>query len=149
MKNLLYIMALLVSCNTYAECLLETNQDEELSIELQKKGWNFEKYDELCQKLKAANAGIQISQVGMITQYQTTVSTSIFLYPLELQKKYNQRFLSERGFYAIASNPITTTEMQKGLKHINANYALNSLITDGGLPEMLNNIDKIRKVLKP
>ncbi|WP_336149023.1 hypothetical protein [Acinetobacter radioresistens] len=68
---------------------------------------------------------------------------------LELQKKYNQRFLSERGFYAIASNPITTTEMQKGLKHINANYALNSLITDGGLPEMLNNIDKIRKVLKP
>ncbi|EXC32657.1 hypothetical protein J520_1486 [Acinetobacter sp. 869535] len=39
--------------------------------------------------------------------------------------------------------------MQKGLKHINANYALNSLITDGGLPEMLNNIDKIRKVLKP
>lgn len=49
MKNLLYIMALLVSCNTYAECLLETNQDEELSIELQKKGWNFEKYDELCQ----------------------------------------------------------------------------------------------------
>ncbi len=37
-------------------------------------------------KLKAANAGIQISQVGMITQYQTTVSTSIFLYPLELQK---------------------------------------------------------------
>jgi len=41
------------------------------------------------------------------------------------------------------------TEMQKGLKHINANYALNSLITDGGLPEMLNNIDKIRKVLKP
>lgn len=59
MKNLLYIMALLVSCNTYAECLLETNQDEELSLELEKKGWNFQKYDELCQKLKAANANIK------------------------------------------------------------------------------------------
>lgn len=41
MKNLLYIMALLVSCNTYAECLLETNQDEELSLELEKKDGTF------------------------------------------------------------------------------------------------------------
>ena len=149
MKNLLYIVALLVSFNTYAECLLETSQDDELSSELANKGWNFEKYDELCQKLKRANAGIQIDQVAFITQYQTTVSTSIKIYPIEIKKKYNQRILSQRGFNAIAGNPARTSVIQKELKYINANFGLNSLITEGGLPDMLNNIDKIRKIIKP
>lgn len=149
MKKILYIMALLVSFNTYAECLIETNQDNELRNEVAKNGWNFEKYDELCQKLKNANAGVQISQVAMITQYQTTVATSAHLYPLELEKKYNQRFLSQRSFHAMATNPVRTSEMQKELIVLNANYALNSLITEGGLSEMLSNIDQIRKSLKP
>lgn len=149
MKNLLYIVVLLVSCNASAECLLVTSQDDELSNELVKKGWDFENYDELCQTLKRANAGIQIDQVAFITQYQTSVATSIKIYPIELDKKYNQRILSQRGFSAIAGNPARTTTMQKELKYINANFGLNSLITEGDLPIMLNNIDKIRKITKP
>lgn len=149
MKNILYIMALLVSFNTYAECLMQTSKDDALSNEVQKYGWNFENYDELCQKLKKANAGVQLSQFAMITQYQTTVSTTAHLYPLELEKKYNQRFLTQRSFHAMTAHPERTTEMQKKLILMNANYTLNGLITEGGLPAMLSEIDKIRKTLKP
>lgn len=149
MKKILCALAVLVSCNTYAECQIDSSQDDELSFELKAKGWNFEKYDELCQKLKKANAGVQLEQVPMITEYQTTVATTVKIYPLELEKKYNQRFLSQRGFNAIAANPVRTSAMQKELKHLNANYALNSLITDGGLPEMLKNLETIRKAIKP
>lgn len=100
-------------------------------------------------KLKRANAGIQIDQVAIITQYQTSVATSIKIFPIELEKKYNQRILSQRGFTAIAGNPSRATSIQKELKYINANFGLNSLITEDVLPEMLNNIDKIRKITKP
>lgn len=149
MKKLATLLLFAMSSTVYANCVITSSKDYSLTDLIEKEGWNFDNYAEVCQELKRHNLGAKISQVAYISNSQTTVSTSIRLYPLEIDKKYNKIILTASGKTSMLLNPERTTEMMNKLKYQDANDTLSVLTTDKELwKDVLDQIAFIRKYIK-
>ena len=134
---------------SYANCEITTNKDSDLTNLIRDKGWNFDNYKEVCQELKRHNLGVKFTQIAYISKHQTTVSTSIRLYPLDIYMKYNEIILTSSGKASILSNPERTTTMVNLLRYEDANGLLNTLTTNKEQwKEILDEIAFIRKHIR-
>ena len=151
MKKLLYISALVLFSNTYAECQIMTSSDTELTQAIRlNKGLDLKYYSELCAKLKTANASIAINQETLMTEKQLTVSTGLRLYPIEYEQKYKYQFLTRHVYNLISSNYERTSKSEIALKYASANTALDNLIEDKySLDLLLDDLAILRNRLQP
>ena len=150
MKKILYISALIFCSNTYAECQLSTAEDYELRTIVKKEGWDFENFNELCTKLKKANATVAINQASQYSDTQVSVSTELRLYPNELAEKYKYKFLTQYSYTVISYSNVRTSKSEEQVMYDGANFALNSLITTKGLLDsQLKDLTRIRELVKP
>ena len=149
MKFLLCIALFMLSVQSFANCSITSTKDDRLqNIINENKGWNFDNYDVLCAKLKKAKAGLQINQVTMISEYQTSVATAVKAYSLDIEKKYGAKLLTISGYVGIASNPKRTTNVEDELRYVNANYVLNELVNTKEIDSILNDLNKMSAILK-
>jgi hypothetical protein len=70
-----------------AECYISYKGSVEIENLIEKRKFNFDGYEKLCQRLKNNNAGLSLTTISQISPYQTTASVSIALYPVESKYK--------------------------------------------------------------
>ncbi len=149
MKKIVALLLLLMSSSGYANCMISSVEDDELLNLLSKHGWSFENYEQVCQELKKHNLGVIFKQTGYISNYQSTVSTSIHVYPLEIKKKYNEVVPTALGAVSISVNPDKTKETIQKLRYKDANTILNDILTDQNYwQKTLDQVAFIRKHIK-
>lgn len=149
MKKFVAMLLLLISSGSYANCMISSVEDDDLLKILSNNGWYFENYNNVCQELKKHNLGVMIKQTGYISKYQSTVSTSVHVYPLEIKKKYNEIIPTALGPVSISVNPEQTDLTIQKLKYKDVNTILNDLLSDQAYwQKTLDQVTFIRKHIK-
>lgn len=146
MKALLLIFSLFITSASYAECIIYSNSSDTFHKILQERGWDLRNYNQICQKLKNSNIGLDINGITQISSYQTTVTTQVRAYALELAK--NKKFFpSNTVRVSITSNPERTTNMETNLIYRDAMSAVDKLGETDSLDTMINEINQLRKMI--
>ncbi len=150
MKKFIPILLLAMCSSAYSNCYITSYKDNDLTeIINENDGWDLKDFDTLCQKLKRYNLGVHLSQIEMISKYQTSVATAAHVYPLDLDQKYDQMLLASTGIHSITTHPERTSATVKELKYSDANNALNRLNNDKeAWLEMIDQVAVIRKLVK-
>ena len=148
MKKIIALIILATSSITYADCVIKGSHNSRLGEMIQKDGWYFENFNELCEELKQHDLGVHITQMEFISDAQTTVTTSVRMYPQEIYSKYGRRVLSDFGHTSMSIHPEKTTLRMEKLKYEDANNALNGVMSNKVTwNEMLDQMAYIRKYI--
>ncbi|MDC4965274.1 hypothetical protein V8P95_15190 [Acinetobacter baumannii] len=147
MKILFLIISLFSASTTYAECIINSNSNNRLHKLLQERGWDLNNYNLLCQKLKKSNIGLDIDGITQISSYQTTATTQVRAYALELAEK-KQFFPSNTVSMSITSHPERTTNTEMNIIYRDAMNAVNKLVEDDTLDVMINEVNQLRRIVK-
>lgn len=147
MKILLLIISLLAASTSYAECFIHSNSSSNFHKLLDERGWDLRNYKKICQKLQNSNIGLDINGITQISSYQTTVTTQVRAYALELAKN-KQFFPSNTVRVSITSNPERTTNMETNLIYRDAMSAVDKLGETDSLDTMINEINQLRRIIK-
>ncbi|NUF12171.1 hypothetical protein, partial [Acinetobacter oleivorans] len=104
-------------------------------------------YNLLCQKLKNSNIGLDIDGITQISSYQTTATTQVRAYALELAEK-KQFFPSNTVSMSITSHPERTTNTEMNIIYRDTMNAVNKLVEDDTLDVMINEVNQLRRIIK-
>lgn len=117
-------------------CSITYNATNAVTEEIKKRSFVFENYDRVCAQLKKANAGVRISNVSMISPYQTTAAVSIQLYNLE----GNQSLRTYSNHWIRYEQERTTTAEKQAIYDVTMS-AFNEIDAD-----MISALNKERKL---
>ena len=152
MKLVLTLLTLMASSLGYANCTITSFYSYNLqSVVQEHNGWDIEneKFNKICNKLKAANLAVHFTQSSMISSSASVAGTVIKFYPLEIQKKYGEMILTSTGYSSINTNTIRTTPVLDSVKYDSANDALSRIVNnDEAWNEILSQVAFIRKYIK-
>lgn len=152
MKLFIALLTFMFSSMGYANCMITSNYDHELRrVIYDNKGWDIEseKYNKICNRLKAANLGVEFTQMAMISQSASVASTNIVFFPIEIKDKYGKRVLTSTGYSSMSTDEIRATTTLDALRYATANRVLLNIIGDeNSWKEILDQAAFVRKYIK-
>lgn len=150
MKFFYALFFLITATSVHANCVINASiDDDELAYMIKNEGWELSDYNKICNELKRHNLGIHINQTGYISKYQSTVATTLKVYPREIQEKYQQLVTVEATRTSLLLNEEKTSAKLRDLKYKDANNLLSILLDDITIWNgTLSQIASLREIIK-
>ena len=124
MKKLL-LLSLLSAVGTSAfaasNCSITFSSDDQLTAIIKENSFDFENYDAVCQRLKNANASVNLRPYSVINERQTTAVVIASVTDINLP------ILSNRYSSSMWSSPERTSNKEKELLMLAVNDALSGI----------------------
>lgn len=132
---------------TFANCAINHGGNTKVMDLIKDRGFNFQSYEKLCNRLAANDAGLMIGGVSQISPYQTTVAITITMYPKG--DKYEGTTIESVNWIRYSEQRTSQTEKEE--LYDLAMYALDQLTTPSNeekLKKMLIEVSDMRKATK-
>lgn len=130
-------------------CVINYLATKDIVEEIEKEGFKFEGFNNVCMKLKVHGAMISVNDISQITEYETTSAVHINLAMSDASGKKIGSYVTEKGINFIVTNSYRSTAEEKKTRYRATMYALEELNKNPKyFREMLNQLDQLRMVTR-